>query len=139
MRKRKPIPTQGTVSGDEYENIPSLVIQAPIPDALEHTIQFLFDVIKYMSSRSTGEPSRNFSLAVGRPLQDTEDALRLAQKYLIEEADQSALDAGLGPVVTPEAITLLLLERLSRGVYRNGTVNVLEIYERIVEKLVRVI
>jgi hypothetical protein len=103
---------------------------------LEYAIHFLFEVIKYMSSRAASDPAGNFSLAVGRPLQDTEDSLRQAQKYLIEEADQSAPDAGLGPVVTPEAITLLLLERLSRGVYRNGTINILEIYERIVEKLV---
>lgn len=139
VRKPKPVPTQGNASGNEYENIPTLVIQAPIPDALEHTIHFLFEVIKYMSSRVAGDPPGNFSLAVGSPLKHTEDALELAQKYLIEEADQSALESGLGPVVTPEAINLLLLERLSHGVYRNGTINVVELYERIVEKLVSAI
>lgn len=132
VRKRK----TSLVSNNERENIDSLVIQSPIPDALEHTLYFLFDVVKYISTRSADDPPGNFSWAVGKRLKDVEDALKLAQKYLIEEADQSALDAGLGPVVTPEAITLLLLERLSRGVYKNGFINVLEVYEKIVEKLV---
>jgi hypothetical protein len=137
VRKRKSVSTQGTVAVPMYGNIDSLVIQTPIPDALEHAINFIFEVIRYMSSRSAGDLPGNFALEVGAPLQKAQHALRLAQRYLIEEADQSALDAGMRPVVTPEAITLLLLERLSCGVYENGTIDILRIYEKILENLVR--
>jgi hypothetical protein len=63
--------------------------------------------------------------------------LKTAKDRLIAEADDIVQDKGLGPVVTPEAIIIMLLDRLSRGVYDDGTADIMDLYEKIVEKIVR--
>jgi hypothetical protein len=140
VRRYKSRHDEGTALSEETVNVDSAVMQQPIPAALEHVIHFLFDVAKYVSGRIQGSPLDRtaFPRAVGRHLKETLDDLITAQDYLIAAADPSAFDEGLGPVVTPEAIILLLLERLSRGVYKNGSIDVMDLYEKIVEKLVRV-
>jgi hypothetical protein len=60
----------------------------------------------------------------------------MAQRFLIQSGDESRYQKSLGPVVTPEGITILLLRRLSRGVFRDGTINLIEVFERVVERLV---
>jgi hypothetical protein len=125
---------------DVYELFAGIVIPAPLPRALEDLFLCLYGVHEYASARQPGASPEiaTFQQTVGRHLQMVENNIRRAQDYLIAGADYGALEASLGPVVTPEAILLLLLERLSRGVYRDGTVNVLEIYEKLVEKIVSV-
>ena len=64
------------------------------------------------------------------------DLLDTAKDRLIAEADDIIHDKGLGPVVTPEAIVIMLLDRLSRGVYEDGTADVMDLYEKIVDTIV---
>jgi hypothetical protein len=63
--------------------------------------------------------------------------LQTAKNRLIVEADDIVHDKGLGPVVTPEAIIIMLLDRLSQGVFDAGTVDVIDLYEKVVEDIVR--
>ena len=62
--------------------------------------------------------------------------LEKARDRLIAEATGSAPGEGLGPVLTPEAIMIMLLERLAHGVYGSGNVNVINILEEYLEQLV---
>ena len=62
--------------------------------------------------------------------------LEKARDKLIAEATGSAPGEDLGPVITPEAIMIMLLERLAHGVYGSGTVDVINILEECLEQLV---
>jgi hypothetical protein len=138
VRKYKHREDDGLQHSQEVINVSSAVIQTPIPVAFEHIFYFFFDVARYTSRKPANSLGYNaaFSQAAGHNLKLVQKNLRTAQSYLIAAADESTLDKGLGPVVTPEAIILLLLERLSRGVYKNGSISITEIYEKVVEKLV---
>lgn len=136
VRKYKLKRDDGTTAAEDVENVTAAVMKTPIPAALEHTILFLFSVIKYSSRRSQASSFGDiaFTRATGPNFKAATRDLKMAQNYLIAATDES--DKGLGPIVTPEAILLILLERLSRGVYKNGSIDVIDLYERIVEKLV---
>lgn len=62
--------------------------------------------------------------------------LKEARDQLIREADGRDKNGNVGPVVTPEAITISLLERLSSGVSDRGTVDIINLYEECLEHLV---
>ena len=62
--------------------------------------------------------------------------LKQARDKLIAEATGSVPGKDLGPVITPEAIMIVLFERLAYGVYGTGTVDVINILEECLEKLV---
>ena len=62
--------------------------------------------------------------------------LEKARDKLIAEATGSAPGQDLGPVITPEAIMIMLLERLVHGVYGSGTVDIINIFEECLEQLV---
>lgn len=138
VRKYKRREDDGLPHSNEVVNVNSALIQTPIPVAFEHIFHFLFDVVRYASGKPAHRPEYDtaFTRAAGRNLHLVQKNLRMAKSYLIAAADESTLDKGLGPVVTPEAIILLILGRLSRGVYEDGSVSVTEIYEKVVEKLV---
>ena len=75
--------------------------------------------------------SKSFKTAVGR--------LKDARDELITEASGMAIDDHIGPVLTPEAILIMLMERLVCGVYGNGNVDVINIFEESLEHLVRAV
>ena len=62
--------------------------------------------------------------------------LETARDELIKEATGSVAGENVGPVLTPEAILIMLMERLVHGVFGNGTVEVIAIYEECLEHLV---
>ncbi|KAL8691007.1 MAG: hypothetical protein Q9218_003683 [Villophora microphyllina] len=61
--------------------------------------------------------------------------LETARDQLITEATGTAQGENIGPVVTPEAILIITMERLVRGVYGTGSVDVITILEECLEKL----
>ena len=65
--------------------------------------------------------------------------LETAKNELIREATGAAAGESIGPVLTPEAILILLMERLVGGVFRDGNVAVINIFEQCLEHLVNVI
>lgn len=65
--------------------------------------------------------------------------LETARDELIREASGAAAGENVGPVLTPEAILIMLMERLVRGVFQSGNVNVVWIFEECLEQLVRLL
>jgi hypothetical protein len=63
--------------------------------------------------------------------------LETARDELITEASGAAAGENVGPVLTPEAILIILMERLVCGVFRSGNVNIISIFEECLEQLVR--
>ena len=109
-----------------------------IVDAFQAVFSILFWTVRYLwvhASSSDGSSSK-ISSFIGRHVKECCKLLADAKDRLIVEANEINHDKDLGPVVTPEAIIIMLLERLSRGVYLDGTVDVMDLYEKIVEKIV---
>lgn len=65
--------------------------------------------------------------------------LEQAKNELISEATGAAPGENIGPVLTPEAILILLMERLVHGVFRDGSVDVINIFEECLEHLVGIV
>jgi hypothetical protein len=106
-----------------------------IVDAFEVVFHLLFGAVQYFWNNNNNKS--RISDSIDKHVKDCFQLLKVAKARLIVEADEINHDKGLGPVVTPEAIITMLLERLSRGVYRNATIDVLDLYEKIVEKIVQ--
>jgi hypothetical protein len=62
--------------------------------------------------------------------------LRKARDELITEATSALPGEHIGPVLTPETILVIVMERLGRGVYGSGSVDIVAIYEECLEHLV---
>ena len=107
-------------------------------DAFEAVYDVLFEAVKNLWAQAAvpHTSSSRISGCIGDHVKESCRLLKVAKARLIVEADEINHDKGLGPVVTPEAIIIMLLERLSRGVYQNTTIDIMDLYERIVEKIV---
>ena len=64
------------------------------------------------------------------------ELLKEARDQLIKEADGRDKNGNIGPVVTPEAISIALLGRLSAGVLHDGSIDIIHLYEECLEHLV---
>jgi hypothetical protein len=109
-----------------------------IVDAFQAVFSVLFWTVRYFWAHesSSGGSSSKISSFIDRHVEESCKLLVDAKARLIVEANEINHDKDLGPVVTPEAIIIMLLDRLSRGVYLNGTVDIMDLYEKIVEKIV---
>jgi hypothetical protein len=111
-----------------------------IVNAFEAVFNVLFGAVKYFWTQAAvlDGSSNKITGIIGNHVKEACELLKAAKDRLIVEADEINHDKVLGPVVTPEAIIILLLERLSRGVYQNATIDVIDLYEKIVSRIVRV-
>lgn len=73
---------------------------------------------------------------VSESFKEAHRLLQMARDELIVEASGVADGEHIGPVLTPEAILIIHLERLIRGVYQNGNVDIINILEECLEHLV---
>lgn len=64
--------------------------------------------------------------------------LNVARDQLIREVDGRDDNDTIGPVLTPQAITITVIERLVSGVYHSGTLDIIGLYEECLEHLVRI-
>lgn len=118
--------------------VESAVIYMPLANAFEHICDFMFNVVAFMEAgRHTPNLAQGaFEQATSGSVNNILKDFERAQRFLIQGGDESRYQQSLGPVVTPEGIMILLLRRLSHGVHRDGTIDLIELYERVVERLV---
>lgn len=64
------------------------------------------------------------------------ELLETARDELIRDANGTANNNSIGPVVTPEAIAIALLDRLASGVFFTGSIDIINLYEECLEHLV---
>ena len=76
------------------------------------------------------------SKKVSKSFEEAHSLLETARDELIVEASGVAAGEHIGPVVTPEAILIMHMERLVCGVYKNGNVDIISILEQCLENLV---
>ena len=67
-----------------------------------------------------------------------ESFLGIARYQLIREADGRDDNDVIGPILTPEAITITIIERSVSSVDHSGTLDIIGLYEGCLEHLVRV-
>ena len=114
------------------------ILLAVVVDALGAILQMIVETVRCLRDDSN-EESSDIMGPTSRVTEHGKDAcefLKEARDQLIKEADGRDKNGNIGPVVTPEAITIALLERLTFGVLGNGTVDIIHLYEECLEHLV---
>ncbi|KAL8889780.1 MAG: hypothetical protein Q9215_002968 [Flavoplaca cf. flavocitrina] len=86
-------------------------------------------------SRSSESHSQDLPRKVDFYGKEACQLLKSARGQLIAEPTRATPEGNMGPVVTPEAILLKTISRLTRGVFHTGTVDVINIYEECLEQL----
>ncbi len=114
------------------------ILLAVVVDALGAILQMIVETVRCLRPDSDEEPSEIMGPAskVTEYGKDACALLKEARDQLIKEADGRDKNGNIGPVVTPEAITIALLERLACGVLREGTIDIIYLYEECLEYLV---
>ena len=113
------------------------ILLAAVVDALGAILQMIVETVSYLRD-DLDDPSDIMkpTSKVTEHGRDACELLKEARDQLIREADGRDKNGNIGPVVTPEAITITLLERLTCGVLRDGTFDVIHLYEECLEHLV---
>lgn len=112
------------------------ILQATMIDALGDIFGMLVAAVKESRSGHSPDPKVKPWQRALRHGKEACKNLKQARDKLIAEATGSVPGKDLGPVITPEAIMIVLFERLAYGVYGTGTVDVINILEECLEKLV---
>ena len=114
------------------------ILLAVVVDALGAIIQMIVETVRCLRDHSDEENCDMMSSAskITEHGKDARNLLEEARDQLIKEADGRDKNGSIGPVVTPEAITIALLERLACGVLRHGTIDIIHLYEECLEHLV---
>lgn len=114
------------------------VLLSAIVDAFGTILHMLVEVVEYL--RISNENHQYMPLQPhSKIFEYANEALKLlktARNQLIRGADGRNSNDIIGPVLTPEAIVITLMERLVSGVFANGTVDIIRLYEECLERLV---
>ena len=105
-------------------------------DALGAVFHMLVAAVTESRSGFSNDPAVKSWRKALRHGEEASKLLEKARDKLIAEATSSASGRDLGPVITPEPIMIMLLERLAHGVYDSGTVDVINAFEECLEQLV---
>lgn len=105
-------------------------------DALGAIFNMLVAAVRESRSGHSTDPNAEPWRRASRHSKKACKLLEKARDRLIAEATGSAPGEDPGPVITPEAIMIMLLDRLAHGVYGSGTVDVINIFEECLEQLV---
>ena len=116
------------------------ILLASIVDALGAIFNMMVAAVRDERLRpKSSKEDATLSSRVSNYADEACELLEKARDKLITEATGAAPGENVGPVLTPEAIFIMVMERLVRGVFGNGNVEVIAIYEECLEHLVSVI
>ena len=114
------------------------ILQASMVDALGAVLNMLVEAVRIARQRHGSSEDQGPSLGkrVHSHANEACKLLDIARNELITEASGMAPGENVGPVVTPEAILIMSMDRLVRGVFGTGSVDVINILEECLEQLV---
>ena len=116
----------------------SAILLAAMVDAFGAVYNMLGEAVRDV--KHGVKPEQGENRKIGKKVSEySAEACRLletARDELINEANGAAPSENVGPVLTPEAILIMLVERLVCGVYRNGNADIINIFEECLEHLV---
>lgn len=114
------------------------VLLSAVVDALDSIFHIFIEVVRYIESshdvKKAGLMAKSFE--VWRHAKQSVSSLNIAWDQLIREADRRDNNDAVGPVLTPEAIVIAIVQRLVSGVYRSGALDIIGLYEECLEYLV---
>lgn len=135
----------------EYKQVPSpgpwreevaigegAVLLSSTVEALGAIFRILVESVRFIRS---GRELNNAAImepssAVHQYTKEASKFLKLARDQLIRKADGKDKNDTIGPVLTPEAVTITLMRRLVSGVFGCGTIEIINLYEECLEHLV---
>ena len=114
------------------------VLLSATVEALGAIFRILVESVRFIRS---GRELNNAAImepssAVCQYTKEASKFLRRARDQLIRKADGKDKNDTIGPVLTPEAITITLMRRLVSGVCGSGTIEIINLYEECLEHLV---
>ncbi|KAL9027900.1 MAG: hypothetical protein Q9196_003646 [Gyalolechia fulgens] len=135
FQRPKPVPNPEAQYQDD--NVDSAILQASMVDALGAIYNMLVEALRFASLGNHNHDSQRLPLGKRAAAYGNEAGrlLETARDDLITEATGTAPGENVGPVVTPEAILIMIMERLARGVFGTGSVDVINILEECLEQL----
>ena len=113
------------------------VLLTVIVDAFESILRMIVETLKALRIREeiTDDMMGPSSKVTGYGKEACE-SLQLARDQLIKEVDGQNRNDDIGPVITPEAITIALFDRLASGVLHDGALDIILLYDEYLEYLV---
>ncbi|CAD6592999.1 MAG: hypothetical protein ASARMPRED_006874 [Alectoria sarmentosa] len=113
------------------------VLLSAIVEALGAIFRILVESVRSIRSDPDLEKAAMMepSSVVSQHVKEACKFLRVARDQLIRKADGKDKNDTIGPVVTPEAITITLMRRLVSGVFGSGTLDIINLYEECLEHL----
>ncbi len=125
---------------DEDAMADGTVLLSAVVDALGSIFHMVIEAVRYVKSsheiKKVGLMATSFKTV--QHARESVSFLDLARDQLIREADGRDDNDTIGPVLTPEAITITIIQRLVSGVYRSGALDIIGLYEECLEHLVRI-
>ena len=113
-----------------------VVLLAAIVDSLGSIFHMFIEAARSSNSQARARSIDSSSSDVNHYKEEARSSLRKARSQLIVEAEGNDKENTIGPVLTPEAISIAIMNRLVSGVYRSGPVDVVDMYEECLEYLV---
>ncbi len=115
------------------------ILLASIVDALGAIFNMMVAAVRDERRRPKSSQETALSNKVSDYADEACELLETARDKLITEAIGAAPGENVGPVLTPEAILIMVMERLVRGVFGSGNVEVIAVYEECLEHLVSIL
>ena len=134
VTSRGDITQQDTISGSARLLAPMVDALGAIFDMIVQTVRDARDAPKLKSGRV--ELTQPIGAKVFRYAKNACKLLETARDELIADSNGFSPDENIGPVLTSQAILILLIERLVGGIYGNGNVDIKAIYDECLAQLV---
>ena len=138
--RSKPVPGDSKWE-DEDAMADGTILLSAVVDAFGSIIHMFVEAVRYVKSSHDIKKTSSLmadTFAVSRHAEESVRLLEQARGQLIREADGRDENDTIGPVLTPEAITITIIERLVSGVYHSGTLDIIGLYEACLEHLVSI-
>lgn len=135
--KCKPVPGPGTWLEEDTIAEGAVLLSSTV-EALGAIFRILVETVRFIRSDSDMDKTAMMepSSAVSQHVKEASKFLRIARDQLIKKADGKDKNGTIGPVLTPEAITITLMRRLVSGVKGSASIEIINLYEECLEHLV---
>ena len=113
------------------------VLLAVVVDALGAILRMIVETVRALRDLDeNGDDIMGPSWRISEHGKDACELLQEARDQLIKEAEGQDNNGSIGPVITPEAVSIALIDRLASGVLHNGNFDIIHLYEECLELLV---
>lgn len=123
---------------EEHGITEGAVLLSATVEALGAIFRVLVESVRFIGSDRGGDVNAMMesSSAVSQYTKEASKFLKDARDQLIRKADGKDKNDTIGPVLTPEAITITLMRRLVSCVFGSGGIEIISLYEECLEHLV---